>query len=168
MSYCTRIRTHLVVAIFSLFLWMLSFAADPVPEHGRSSVQMTKAAQAFIESLDNEQRKATVFSLDVDERATWSNLPIIMVEPNGMLIGDMNEDQRVATHQLLRASLSSQGYAKFTGIMQLDDLLHEIETEQLSNDSEGGNDPFRKAFIATRSSGNYVVAIFGEPGAGAG
>jgi hypothetical protein len=166
MSYCTRMRTHLVVAIFSLFLWMLSFAADPVPEHGRSSVQMTKAAQAFIESLDNEQRKATVFSLDVDERATWSNLPIIMVEPNGMLIGDMNEDQRVATHQLLRASLSSQGYAKFTGIMQLDDLLHEIETEQLSNDSEGGNDPFRKAFIATRSSGNYVVAIFGEPGAG--
>ncbi len=52
MSYCTRIKTHLVVAIFSLFLAMLSLAADLVPEHGQSSVQMTKAARAFIETLD--------------------------------------------------------------------------------------------------------------------
>jgi hypothetical protein len=159
-------RTHLVVAIFSPFLWTLSFAAGPVPEHGQSAVQMTKAALTFIESLDKEQRKATVYPLDTDERATWSNLPIIMVQPNGMLIGDMNDDQRDATHNLLRASLSSQGYAKFTGIMQLDDLLHDIEMERLSHDLESSNDPIRKAFIATRSSGNYAVAIFGEPGVG--
>jgi hypothetical protein len=31
---------------------------------------------------------------------------------------------------------------------------------------ESSNDPIRKAFIATRSSGNYAVAIFGEPGVG--
>ena len=166
MSCCTGMRTQLVVAIFSLFLWMPWVAAEPVPEHSQSSAQMTKAAQTFIESLDDEQRKATVYSLDINERATWSNLPIIMVKPNGMLIGEMNDDQRNAIHSLLRTSLSSQGYAKFTGIMQLDDLLHEIEMQRLSNDSEGSNDPLRNAFIATRSSGNYAVAIFGEPGVG--
>lgn len=164
MPYCERIKICVVVAVFSLFSSLPSLAADAVPEHSKSSVQMTKAAQAFIETLDSDQRKATVFSLDIDERATWSNLPIIMVQPDGMLIGDMNDGQRTATHELLRASLSSQGYAKITGIMQLDDLLHEIETEQLSKNPERQNDTFRKAFIETRSSGNYAVAIFGEPG----
>jgi len=166
MPHFTRNRILFMIAIVSPLMSSPAFTAEPPPGHAQSAVQMTMAAQDFIASLGDKQRTTTVFPLDANERGTWSNLPIIMVEPNGLLIGDMDDGQRMATHELLRASLSSQGYAKFTGVMQLDDLLHEIETEQLNNTPEDQRDPYREAFIETRSSGNYVVAIFGRPGAG--
>ncbi|MCH8072243.1 MAG: DUF3500 domain-containing protein, partial [Proteobacteria bacterium] len=124
------------------------------------------AANAFVATLDEGQRKITVMPLHVDERATWSNLPIIMVQPDGLLIGDMNDDQRSALHDLLRASMSSQGYAKISAIMRLDDLLYDIERVRMENDPERRNDLRRRKFLETRSSGNYAVAVFGEPGNG--
>ncbi len=39
---------------------------------------MAKAAITFVASLDDKQRDFALFSLDTDERATWSNLPIVM------------------------------------------------------------------------------------------
>lgn len=127
---------------------------------------MTAAARAFIETLDAEQRRVSVLPLKGDERTTWSNLPIIMVHPEGILVGHMNDDQRRALHELLRASMSSQGYAKAAGIMRLDDLLYDIESGALANDPDSRDDAFRQAFVATRSSGNYACAIFGNPAAG--
>lgn len=123
-------------------------------------------ARAFLDSLDKAQRASATLPLDTDERATWSNLPIIMVHPEGILVGHMNDDQRRALHELLRASMSSQGYAKAAGIMRLDDLLYDIESGALANDPDSRDDAFRQAFVATRSSGNYAFAIFGNPAAG--
>ena len=37
--------------------------------------------------------------------ATWSNLPIIMVQPAGVLIKDMTTEQRRAAHALMRATI---------------------------------------------------------------
>lgn len=125
---------------------------------------MAQAALTLVASLDAKQREAALFSLDTDERASWSNLPIVLFEPSGLLIKDMTDEQRTATHSLLRASMSSQGYAKAAGIMWLDDVLREIE--QVSVDNAASNDSFRKAMADSRSSGNYTVAIFGEPGDG--
>lgn len=129
-----------------------------------SANQMADAADTFVASLDDKQKGSTLFPLDSDDRATWSNLPIIMVEPRGLLIGDMNDKQRKAIHALLRASMSSQGYAKVAGVMWLDDVLRDIEQRSLDNESEANNDPYRKAMMNSRSSGNYSVAIFGDPG----
>lgn len=143
-----------------------SLAADSLPSHAQSASRMTAAATAFVDTLDAEQRKATLLPLKGAARTTWSNLPIIMVHPEGILVGDMQDDQRLALHDLLRASMSSQGYAKAAGIMRLDDLLYAIESAGLESDAEGGDDPFRRAFVATRSSGNYAFAIFGEPANG--
>ncbi len=140
--------------------------ADTHDNHWRSATTMTDAASSFIATLDSKQKESVLLSIDTDERATWSNLPIIMVQPRGLLIKDMSDKQRKAVHTLLRASMSSQGYAKITGIMWLDDVLHDIEAERLANDLEAQKDPYRKAFVATRDSGNYAVAVFGEPGNG--
>jgi hypothetical protein len=124
---------------------------------------MTTAAMAFIATLDEDQIESTVFDLETDDRATWSNLPIIMVQPAGLLIGDMSDEQRIALHGLLRASMSSQGYAKFTGIMQLDDLLHDIEAAELETRTDLEDKSYRAAFVATRGSGNYAASFFGNP-----
>jgi len=122
------------------------------------------AAQSFLDSLDETQLKAATMPLDTNERAKWSNLPIIMVRPEGLLIKDMADEQRRATHALLRATMSSQGYAKFTGIMLLEDLLHQMEEEALQSNEERRDDPMARAFLATRDYENYAVAIFGNPG----
>ncbi|VUX55583.1 protein of unknown function [uncultured Woeseiaceae bacterium] len=51
-------------------------------------------------------------------------------------------------------------------MMRLDDILYEIETARLGSDPEWCKNPFRQAFVATRSSVNYAVALFGEPASG--
>ncbi len=157
-----RIRTTCLITILAACSITTIAPADSLPAHAQSATQMSEAAGAFVATLDKGQRAASVFSLDAEARATWSNLPIIMVRPDGLLVGTLNDDQRRALHDLLRASMSSQGYAKFTGIMHLDDILFDIESAEL----EKNPNPRRQAFVKTRSSGNYAVAIYGEPGKG--
>lgn len=122
------------------------------------------AAQSFLDSLDEAQLAAAKMPMDTNDRATWSNLPIIMVRPAGLLIKDMAVESRRAVHALMRATMSSQGYAKFTGIMLLEDLLHQMELEAQQSDEERRNRPMASAFLATRDYENYAVAIFGNPG----
>lgn len=153
-----------LVSLFALVIADSTIVAGEVPDHARSATQMTAAAAAFVETLNDAQREDVLMPLTVDERATWSNLPIIMVHPDGLLVGDMNETQMHAFHELLRASLSSQGYAKLTGIMWLDDYLYETGLQRLNADPDSTQDPAARAFLDTRSSGNYAVAIFGDPG----
>ncbi len=139
---------------------------EMLPRHAQSSDQMSAAATAFVASLDEAQREVALHELKIDERATWSNLPIIMVRPSGLLVGDMTDGQRAALHDLLRASMSSQGYAKIAAIMRLDDVLHEIESARVEADPDLRTNPRRRAFVETRSSGNYAVAVFGDPASG--
>jgi hypothetical protein len=148
-------------AAFSLGLTALLASAA-----GFTSAQagaVSAAAQSFLATLTEEQRSATVLPLDTDERATWSNLPIIMVQPAGLLIKDMTDEQRRAAHALLRATMSSQGYAKFTGVMLLEDLLHQMDSAALQADAERRDNPMARAFVATRDYENYALAVFGNP-----
>ena len=136
---------------------MLSMAATSGFATSRTEA-ISKAAQSFLDLLDEEQTVKATMPMDTDERATWSNLPIIMVRPAGVLIRDMTDEQKRAAHALMRATMSSQGYAKFAGIMVLEDLLHQMEAQ---NESRSG--PLADAFIATRDYGNYALSIFGNP-----
>ena len=144
---------------------LLSAAAPAAHAHDWStSTQMTRAAQDLLKTLSPEQREAMHFPFETVERASWSNLPILMVPPSGLLLKDMNDDQRMAAQALLGASMSSQGYAKFTGVMRLDDLLHELAQAQWNSTPEEERTRFRKAILETRDSTHYAVAVFGEPG----
>ena len=153
---------------YSLFLALicLGIASNAYADPMSNAEQMSEAALTLISTLADEQRKTALFSIEADDRATWSNLPIFMVQPGGLLIRDMSDAQRQALHALLRASMSSQGYNKAAGIIWLDDMLREIDQRALDQDAEAAKDPFRKAMVATRSSGNYAFAIYGEPGDG--
>lgn len=146
------------IAVLCLLISPFAFSG----ERWQSARQMEEAANAFIATLDGEQRKTAAFPIDDSGRTTWSNLPVIMVRPGGLLIADMNDKQRIAVHDLLRASMSSQGYAKFAGIMRLEDQAHLDEMAQLMEASDP--DPFRLAFAKAYDSLNYAVSIFGDPG----
>ena len=158
---------HTLQAVFSGLLALGLFALSPATRAGdwSSSERMAEAAKALLATLAPEQREATHLPFDAAERGTWSNLPILMVPPPGLLLKDMNDEQRQATQALLRTSLSSQGYGKFTGIMRLEDVLHELAQARLAAGPEDEGTPLRKAVAESRDSNHFALAIFGEPGA---
>lgn len=154
---------------FLLALSGLCFPArgdDSLPGHATSASQMSAAATAFVDTLNERQREAAVFPLKHEDRPTWSNLPIRMVRPSGILLGDLDDGQRAAFHDLLRASMSSQGYAKISGIIRLDDLLYDIEMARLEGQPDNEQTRQRREFTTTRSSGNYAVGVYGDPASG--
>jgi len=126
---------------------------------------ISDAASAFLATLSDAQRSTVAIALDSDERATWSNLPTVMVRPPGLFLKDMNDEQKRAAHALMRATMSSQGYAKFSGIMLLEDLLYQIELEELEASETRRNSATAREFLESRDYGNYAVSIYGSPGA---
>ena len=93
----------------------------PPMSAGISVSAMSAAAQGFLLSLSAEQRELAAFPMTADSaRASWSNLPAMFVQRGGVRLGEMDDAQRRALHELLRASTSSQGYQKLAGIIRLD------------------------------------------------
>lgn len=144
-----------------LALALAPIAAGACPDW-QSASQMSRAASELLALLDENQRKAATAPLDDAGRTAWSNLPIIMAPPGGVLLREMAAEQRVAVHDLLRASLSSQGYGKFAGIMRLEDQAHEDALSALERATEPS--PLGRAFANAYDSQNYAVSIYGDPG----
>ena len=159
-------RRLAVILLLSASALLVANADDVLPSGADSATQMSAAATEFVSLLTDEQREVAVFDIRDDARPTWSNLPIRMVRPSGLLVGDMTDAQRAALHDLLRASTSSQGYAKISGIMRLDDLLYEIEMARIEASPDNERTQRRRNFVTTRSSGNYAVGVYGVPSGG--
>ena len=128
-----------------------------------SSEQMSIAAQELLKTLDTAQGKVVSFPFEAPERANWSFLPILAVEPAGMLIKDMDDTQRKAAQALLRASMSSQGYTKLTGVMRLEEVLRNLAKAQFASEPDSEPTPRQQAVMETRNPNHYAIAIFGDP-----
>lgn len=137
--------------------------ADP-PLASTSAHQMTAAAADFLESLSAAQREAVSYAFSGENRTNWSNTPIFVHDRPGLRFADLSDAQRQAAHRLLRASLSSQGYQKVTGIMRLDRVHGDRELARLEREGpvEGAR-PYFQEEAESFGSGSYAVAIFGNP-----
>lgn len=109
--------------------------------------EYTEAAKAFLTSLDETQRKKTVYPYSDKERFNWNFVP---TSRNGISFHDLNPEQEKAAMALLKASLSSQGYKKASGIMTLENVLREVE-------GRSKDDTYRDPL-------KYFFTIFGDPG----
>src|SRR5438128_10871714 len=105
-------------------------------------------ANAFLGTLDVEQRGKVLFEFDSAKKPSWSNLPVTMVPRNGLRLGELTKPQRAAALDALAAVLSKQGFQKVIDIMNADDQLVK------------GND--NKMRFGTE---NYYLAVFGTPSA---
>ncbi|TWT30209.1 hypothetical protein KOR34_47670 [Posidoniimonas corsicana] len=86
--------------------------------------QAVEAADSFIATLNDAQRKAVRFDFSDDEqRRRWSNLPAGMYPRNGLRWGDLNQQQRDAAMQLFSATLSPRGVQQVIDNMQGDEVL---------------------------------------------
>lgn len=107
---------------------------------------LAETAKAFMALLGSEQLEKTTFPVDTDERTDWTFVPRAR---KGIPFKELNAKQREAALNLLRASLSQQGYTKATEIMSHEIILRELE-------GRGPNDTYR-------DPENYYVSIFGSP-----
>src|SRR5262245_56469787 len=104
-------------------------------------------ANAFLDTLDAQQRGKVLLEFDSAKKPSWSNLPVTMVPRNGLRLGELTQPQRAAALEALAAVLSKQGFQKVIDIMNADDQLVK------------GNNANR---FGTE---NYYVAVFGTPSA---
>ena len=112
-----------------------------------AGTEMTRSAQLFLATLDDDEKVQTLLDYETPKRVGWHFIP--KNDRKGLQIRDMNKAQREATHRLLKGALSRVGYDKSTTIMELESVLHELE-----KDKQGGN---------IRDAERYYVTIFGEP-----
>lgn len=87
----------------------------------------TKAlpVEDFLNTLDTEQKKKCVFSFDDEERFNWHYTPLVR---KGISLKELDSKQKQSALRLLHFGLSSDGYAKATNIMMLEEVLREIES----------------------------------------
>ena len=105
------------------------------------------AANGFLATLDDEEKKLAVMDYESPERVGWHFIP--KDKRKGLVVKEMNPKQRRAANQLLRAGLSFLGYKKFTNIMKLEGVLHELEK------ANPGRFP--------RDTELYFYTVFGKP-----
>jgi hypothetical protein len=88
------------------------------------TIKIVDAANAFLGTLTDAQRKSAVFGFnDNEQRKRWSNLPVPIVGRAGVAWGDMNAAQRTALTNLLGAVLSPEGVKMVKEEMDADDTL---------------------------------------------
>ncbi|HEY3517563.1 MAG TPA: DUF3500 domain-containing protein [Gammaproteobacteria bacterium] len=145
-----------------LSLPMLLAAVAPLqaqPLGSSSAQQMTEASRALLAVLDEAELEATLFALDADERSHWSNVPYASHQRPGLRLGSLDREEVLRVHELLRASLSSQGYQKAAGVIRLDDINRAQQVARLRPDATA----FQKEQAEGFGSRNYFVLIFGDP-----
>lgn len=108
---------------------------------------IVSAAQAFLATLTNAQRRAIVYGFgDNEQRARWSNFPTSFVKRGGVMRKDLNAGQNAALDALLGQVLSAEGLRNARLQMAADDAL------------VGGTGP-----AADFGSQFYYVAFLGQP-----
>ena len=124
-------------------------AADTAGEAAGAAIS---AIEALLDLLDPAQRAAVRHDLDAAARRNWSNLPagVLHVDRNGVRLGDLSAEQRAAVFDVLRASLSAEGFDKVSQIVRADEMLAQTSS---------GADRFGW------TEDNYWFAVFGTPSA---
>ena len=122
--------------------------------------RIVSAAQAVLASLDEAGRKKILFPFDSPQKTRWSNLPVTMVQREGVPLADLTAPQRDAVKTLLATALSKQGYQKVEDIMLGDEVLR-----QRSDNDRGrlmfGKDLYYLAFLGTPSATDPWMLQFG-------
>ena len=123
------------------------------------------AADAFLQTLDESQRRKANLDFNEQTRVVWSNLPtgikmqVGAMERNGLKLGAMTPVQEKAALALVAATLSADGFRKAMAIV----------------DADQERDVPRRAAVLRRAAdarvrfgrAEYSVAILGTPSADA-
>ncbi len=120
---------------------------------------VVKAANAFLATLTEAQKKSVLFAFDDQEqRVRWSNLPVRMVPRKGLSMGELSAPQRTAATALLASALSRRGFEKVQEIVEGDEVLR---TAGGGNNPMFGRDLFYFSILGTPSEKSPWMLQFG-------
>ena len=116
----------------------------PIRSTEVSTEPVKQAAENFLKSLTEEQRKESPFPADDSEWRKWANQH--SYERQGVSFDEMNEKQRGLAFALLESALSAHGLKTSRDIMRLNETIAELK-----NDWQGYGE------------GKYHLTVMGEP-----
>lgn len=120
-----------------------------------ATVKAVAAAQAFLATLDEHQRKMVNVGLNEDTRTKWNNLPTGIAPPrNGIRLGVMTPVQQEAALKLVASPLSPSGYQKVMNIVNGDEVFDKTMARTLRA---------RESTPPLFGRGEFYVAILGKP-----
>jgi hypothetical protein len=113
---------------------------------------MASAAQEFLASLNEIQRRVAVVPFGDDRRYVWDYRPPEITPRNGLRLVNMTDEQQRKALALLEIGLSARGAHQVRQIIDLEIPLLMSEKMELRVT------PF------IRHPEHYAIAVFGEPG----
>ena len=113
-----------------------------------TAASLTKAADAWLATLDAAQKERGLRPFSEAARVDWHFIP--KPARKGVQLRDISPVQEEAALALLRSALSQAGYDKSSTIMQLEEILRQLEGSKAKN---------------IRDPKRYFVTIFGTPAA---
>ncbi len=136
------------ILFYGLFLTCFLFFT------GLYSQNLAEKANTFLESLSEDLKSQAQFALQDEERFNMNYVPI---DRKGPRFHDFNESQKTAALNLLKSSLSEEGFRKSKEIMSLEQILRVIENNENDKMRDGRH---------RRDPLNYHFSIFGDPTSG--
>lgn len=140
--------------VFALWVSLAAF--------GQANQSLVETANQFLNTLNTDEMKKTVYSFDDSLRFKWTNLPVGLVPRPGIAYGSLSDKSRMAFHRVLSAMLSSQGYLKTTSIMALDDILNTLY-QQAFDKGEINQKTLTNMQNLKWAHGNFYISVWGKP-----
>ncbi len=146
-------------------------AAQPVPSAqdapspqttlfaARGASEVVDAANAFLNTLSDEQRKIAQIELTPQNAARWSNFPAAIAPRNGVYFRDLNAAQTAAALKVARVALSAEGLHRFQEIRAADNAFAKIAASRRGPGGPPGPGPGRDG-----GPGGPPPGGFGGPG----
>jgi hypothetical protein len=107
-------------------------------------------ANVFLNSLSDDLKSKAHYTLDDPERF---NIQFVPIARKGASFHDFNDEQKKLALDLLRASLSNEGFRKSTEIIELEKVLIVVENNRNKMpDGSPMRDPLK-----------YYIWVFGDP-----
>jgi Protein of unknown function (DUF3500) len=97
----------------------------PLVSTGVSTEPIRRAALEFREALSPEQRQRAQFEITSDAWRRWWNIHPFLLR-HGVMLEDLDEQQREAALRLLDQTLSASGYRTARDVMRLNHTVGEI------------------------------------------
>jgi hypothetical protein len=135
--------------MFRLTFVLALFLLAPL---GRADVagDLHDAADLFLKTLSDEQKKEAQFDWTDDKRTGWYYVPDKFIKPAkkrfGLRFDKMSTQQQLHAQGLLMAAMSNKGLLQINTIRSLEQVLHDLEKQN----------PIRNPDF-------YYVSIFGQP-----
>lgn len=101
-----------------------TFASTPVSDEDQSA-KVVAAAEVLLGRLSETERTNTLFMFnDEEQRLRWSNLPSGIFERRGLRMGDLKPEQIDAVMNVLKVTLSTDGYQQVTENIAAEETLN--------------------------------------------